>query len=98
MTYQEAYSLLEEKQQTGLLRYYDTLDEAGQKDLLQQIENLDWSLFEALSHKGQPVAKGHLTPMPALEISEIAANEERFRSRGLEAIRGGKVAAVLLSI
>ncbi len=97
MTYQEAYSLLEEKQQTGLLRYYDTLDEAGQKDLLQQIENLDWSLFEALSHKGQPVAKGHLTPMPALEISEIAANEERFRSRGLEAIRGGKVAAVLLA-
>lgn len=97
MTYQEAKLLLEEKEQTQLLKYYDTLDEASRQNLLCQIENLDWSLFDALSHKGEPTPKGHLEPLSAVEASDLAQNKDAYTQRGLQAIRQGKIGAVLLA-
>ena len=42
MDYAQAKKLLESKNQTQLLRYYDELDETGKANLLSAIENISW--------------------------------------------------------
>lgn len=38
-----------------------------------------------------------ITPLAAMQLDEIEANRENFTATGIEAIRQGKVAAVLLA-
>ena len=46
MNYENTYKLLEEKGQLHLLKYYDTLSEAEQAALLNQISEIDFSLID----------------------------------------------------
>lgn len=74
------------------------LDPEKQAHLRQQVERIDTSLFDALDHRGEGSAnRGVISPINAVEIGEIAAREAEFRAIGLEAIRAGKVGAVLLA-
>jgi len=41
--------------------------------------------------------RGEIAPLAAMEVTEIEENRERFTATGLEAIRAGKVGAVLLA-
>ena len=50
MNYENAYKLLEEKGQLHLLKYYDTLSEAEQAALLNQISEIDFSLIDMIGH------------------------------------------------
>ncbi len=97
MTYQEAYQLLEEKEQLHVLRFYDNLDSAGQEHLLSQIESIDWRVIESLSHKDDSVNKGNIEPLAAIEVSEIEEKKDSFRQLGLQALLDGKVGLVLLA-
>lgn len=97
MTYIEAYQLLEEKGQSHVLRFYDSLSAPEQEHLLSQIESIDWRVIESLSHKDEPVNKGHIEPLAAIEVSEIEEKEEHFRQLGLDAIRSQKIGLVLLA-
>ncbi len=93
----EAQKLLEEKNQTHILAFYNTLSSTEQQKLLQQIGEVDWSVIAALAHKDEPNNKGVIEPLDAIEADEIAAKEDYFRELGLDAIRAGKVGAVLLA-
>lgn len=97
MNYSEAKALLESKNQLQLLRYYDELSENEQADLLRQIENLDWKLFDALDHIGHAQPRGVLAPLGAVEIQEMQENKGLFEEIGLQAIRAGKVGCVMLA-
>lgn len=97
MTYIEAYQLLEEKGQSHVLRFYDSLSAPEQAHLLSQIESIDWRVIDSLSHKDEPVNKGHIEPLAAIEVSEIEEKREHFRQLGLDAIRSQKVGLVLLA-
>ena len=55
------------------------------------------SILEACKHKEDLAKKGVITPLAAMQLDEIEANRENFTATGIEAIRQGKVAAVLLA-
>lgn len=91
---------LKEYGQEHLLRYFNELNEEEKKSLIDQINDADFGLLDALNHKDQNKATddkgGALAPLGALEIDEIKARKEEFEKVGIEAIRQGKVAALLL--
>ena len=98
MNYNEALELVRKHNQEHLLQYYNELDEQGQNKLLDQIANLDWSLLKLLDdRKSTEDARGFLEPLGALEVDEIEANKAYFEKIGTEALKAGKVGAVLLA-
>ena len=98
MTYAQAKALLTEKNQLQLLKYYDELDDAGKKTLLDGIANIDWSFEDALAN---PVdmsgADRDLKPIDGFRCADIEKRLNEFETAGIEAIKAGKVAAVLLA-
>jgi len=95
MTYSAAYQKLEKYGQTHVLKYFDTLEENKQQLLLESIEKTDISFLEkeCLSDK----ERKNITPLAAMQLDEIAARKGEFLDAGLDAIRKGKVGAVLLA-
>lgn len=98
MTYEQAKALLESKKQTQLLRYYDELDAAGKAKLLTAIENLNWDFEDALANPVDMSGKGRdIKPIAGLRRFAIEAKKAEYEKIGVEAIKQGKVAAVLLA-
>lgn len=83
--------------QQHLMQYYDSLDADGQAELLTQIENTDFDVLQSLNQQSIMERKGIITPLAAMEINEIEQNRGRFEEIGLQALREGKVGAVLLA-
>ncbi len=96
MNLSAAKMLLEKYGQTQLLDYYGELDERARQELLTAIEGID---FESLSgmnfHAERRV--GELSPADALSLAKVDARRAEYEEKGLQAIRAGKVAAVLLA-
>ena len=97
MTLEAAKQKLEKYRQEHVLKYYDELSEEQQQALLTQIEETDMSILAACENKEELVQKGVITPLAAMELDEIEANRESFTATGLQAIRDGKIGAVLLA-
>lgn len=98
MNFESAKALLEQKGQTQLLKYYDELDENGKKNLLEAISNISWDFEEALKNPVDMSGKDRdIRPISGLRQSEIQKRKEEFEKVGVDAIRAGKVAAVLLA-
>ena len=97
MTYQEAYQKLEKYGQLHVFKYYDELDEAQKTGLLQQIDETDFSILRFLDHRDDALTEGRISPIGAMELDEIERRKEEFTAIGLDAIRQGKAAAVLLA-
>ena len=97
MTYQEAYKKLESCGQLHVLKYYDELEEAQKTSLLQQIEETDFSVLQYLAHRDAALEVKNISPIQAMELDELTRRKEEFTQIGLDAIRQGKVAAVLLA-
>ncbi len=97
MTLQQAKEKLAKYGQEHVLKYYDELSEVQKQELLEQIDATDMSILEACKHKEDLGKKGLITPLAAMQLDEIEANKESFEATGLEAIRAGKVGAVLLA-
>lgn len=96
MTYQEAYDKLAAFGQTHVLKYYDSLSEGEREELLAQIDATDFAVTLGLAHRGEE-KKGRVTPLSAMVREEIEASAEHFTAVGLDAIREGRVGAVLLA-
>lgn len=98
ITYEEAKKMLADYGQEHILRYYDELSAEEQNSLLVQTEKIDFSILSALDSKNNAALKrGKIEPISAVTAADIARNSEEYRSVGLDAIRSGKVAAVLLA-
>ena len=98
MNYQEAYRKLEQYGQLHVLKYYDTLAAEEKQALLKQIDATDFSVLQTgESEASGESARGKITPLSAMELDEIEAHREEYKQIGLEAIRAGKVGAVLLA-
>lgn len=89
-------NVIEEKIQKTNQKYLGKLigKEIPQK-LNQQLSQMDWSYLELLGQEKAP--RGKFEPLGATELSEIEARKEEFRRVGLDAIRAGKVGAILLA-
>ena len=97
MTYQEAYKKLEAAGQLHVLAHYDSLTEMQRKNLLDDIELTDFTVLSYLEKREELMKKGKITPLAAMEISEIEKSRAWFESVGYNAIRKGKVGTVLLA-
>ncbi|MCM1530203.1 MAG: UDPGP type 1 family protein [Alistipes sp.] len=98
MTYESAKKILTDCGQSHLLKYYDELNEAEKQALLDQIESTDLSLLDNLKAENRFSAqRGEIEPLGAVTVDDIAKNSESYRSAGIDAIRSGKIAAVLLA-
>ena len=97
MNLTEAKAKLEKYGQEHVLKYYDELSEAQKEALLEQIAATDMSILDSCRHREELAKKGVISPLAAMQLSEIKEKEEEFTKVGLGAIRAGKVGAVLLA-
>lgn len=97
ITYAQACEKVKQYGQEHVLKYYDELDEAGRAELLGQIAETDFAVLDSLKQKDKGVQKGKITPLGAMELAEIEADKEHYSEIGMQAIRAGKVGAVLLA-
>ena len=93
----ELFNVLKEHGQEHIFTAYEKLDEAGKEKLAAQVERIDWSMVAMAGNKEAAQERGKLEPLSALEVSEIEKNKAAYEAKGLEAIRAGKVGAVLLA-
>lgn len=96
MNYEEAYEKLERHGQLHVLKYYDGLPEEKKAALLGQIEGLDFSILQYCK-ENTTNQKGEIAPLAAMQLPEIEKKKEKYTKIGIEEIRQGKVAAVLLA-
>lgn len=96
MTYQNALEKLEACNQQHLLQYFEELSESEKAELLEQIELTDFEVIEQGNNQ-KNVEKGVISPLISLEFDEINAKKEHYTQVGTDAIKAGKVAAVLLA-
>lgn len=97
MTLEQVKEKLVKYGQEHLLKYYDELSAEEKQALLAQIETTDMTVLEACHHREEIAQKGVITPLAAMQLDEIEAGREEFTAVGLDAIRAGKVGAVLLA-
>ena len=96
MNYSEALQKLESCGQEHLLKYYEELSDVEKTALLEQIELTDFTVIEQ-GKSGEAIKKGVISPLESLELDAINENKEEYTNIGVEAIKKGKVAAVLLA-
>lgn len=97
MSLERAKQKLEKYGQQHVLKYYDELTGDQKIALLDQIDATDMSILEACLHREELAKKGEITPLAAMQLSEIEENRESYTATGLRAIRAGEVGAVLLA-
>lgn len=97
MGYQEAYEKLEKYGQLHVLKYYEELSKEEQETLITQIENTDLEVLSLCQKKEELNPRGKITPIQVMQLPEIEQKREEYTKCGLEAIKAGKVGAVLLA-
>lgn len=83
--------------QEHVMKYYDELTEQEKELLLSQAESTDFSVLSSLGSLKGGNERGVITPLGAMQLPEIRQKEKEFKAIGLEAVKKGKVGAVLLA-
>lgn len=97
ITFEQAKTKLEKYDQLHVLKYYEELTTEEQQELLTQIEETDFEVLKYCDKKEQLAEKGTIEPLAAMQLDTIEKNREMFEQIGLDAIKSGKVGAVLLA-
>ena len=97
MNLENARKKLEEYGQLHVLNYYDELTDEQKEALLKQIDETDFSVIRYAANPHGNQTRGKITPLGAMEITEIEKNKEHFTEVGLKALREQKIGAVLLA-
>ena len=98
MNYEAAYQKVKEFGQEHILKYYEELTEAEQAALLAQIEKTDFSVLTQIeSAQAGAAERGKIQPIYVMKVDEIKEKEARFKEIGVEALKAGKIGAVLLA-
>ena len=91
---QRVYDRLTAMQQSHLIAHIETLRPEDQEQILRQADGLDYSILDPQTTEEK---RGHFEPLRAVTLSEIAEKQEQYRETGFQAIREGRVGAVLLA-
>ncbi len=97
MNYEQAAAKLREAGQEHVLKYYEELTPRQKEQLLAQIETTDFSSLASLKDGKHENGRGVITPLGVMQLPRIRERQKEFRKIGLDAIRKGKVGAVLLA-
>ncbi len=90
-------NILEDRNQIYLRAAMEACTPREREILEQNLAKVDWSVLEHIGKREAGSQRGVFAPLEAVELAEIASRREEFKKTGMEAIRAGKVAAVLLA-
>lgn len=94
MNYNEAMEKLKKYGQEHVLKYYAELPDEQRNTLIEQINRTDFTVIGQAAETGK---RGTIAPIKAMTIPEIDMGRERFERIGMEAVKAGKLGAVLLA-
>ena len=94
MNYNEAMEKLKRYGQEHVLKYYAELPDEQRNTLIEQIDRTDFTVIGQAAETGK---RGTIAPIKAMTIPEIDMGRERFELIGMEAVKAGKLGAVLLA-
>ena len=97
MNYHEAYKKLEKYGQLHVLKYYEELAAEEREALLSQIEQTDFDMLSLCKKRETLNPRGKIEPIAVMELPQIEEKREAYTEIGVEAVRAGKVGAVLLA-
>lgn len=97
MDYSEALEKVQKYEQEHILRDYGGLNDGEKERLLSQIEATDFSVLASCKGKKEALQRGKIEPLAAMQLPEIDEKREKFTALGLEAVKAGKIGAVLLA-
>lgn len=97
MEYRQAYDKLAKYGQLQVLRYYEELTQDRKELLLAQIAETDMEVIKSCAQTETPKTEGNIAPLASLRLEEIEEKKAYFGNIGIEAIKAGKVGAVLLA-
>lgn len=97
MDYERAKLFLERRGQSQLLDYYGELDDDARKILLDEIENLNFSVVKNINLNNKAKKSGKIKPCKAKSLEDIRVNRKKYEEEGLELLKKNKVGAVLLA-
>ena len=76
----------------------EQLDASAQEKMAAQVDRIDWSVVESIHNKSEEKAEERVVePLQAVEQKNIELHKDQYTATGIEAIKAGKVAAVLLA-
>ena len=87
----------EEEKQSYIRAALERCTPEEERQLKAKLDEIDWSVLEQIERKETVNERGAFAPLAAVEIAEIRSRREEFETLGLQAIREGKVGAVLLA-
>ena len=90
-------NILEDKNQCYIQNAYEKCNVEEKAILKEKLEKTDWSVLEQINRKETVNERGVFAPLDAVEVPEIEARKEEFKTLGIQAIKEGKVGAVLLA-
>ncbi len=91
-----ALEILKEHGQEHVLNGFDELSLDLQKQLLRQISEIDWETIALVGEEWEE-DEGEISPLGATTISEIEQRRDEFTKVGIDAVKEGKLGAVLLA-
>ena len=97
MNIEEAKEKLQKYGQEHVLKYYSELSDSEKQELLAQVEDTDFAVLANCKNLGHADERGEFAPLAALQVSESEKRKDEFTKLGVETIKAGKVAAVLLA-
>ena len=89
--------LLEAHGQQHLMPILNSLNGSERASLVAQIEAIDWNIVELWKNPEDLSGKGKVQPISGLTKEDIEAKRQQFAQLGVQAIRQGRVGAVLLA-
>lgn len=97
---EEIRAILKKHGQEHILNHYETLDEAHQKKLLNQIEAINFDLVNNLYNhikKEEKHKEDKITPIEYLDKDKLYSDYKYYENIGKKAIKEGKLAAVTMA-
>ena len=94
-TKEQAVDKLKEYGQEHVLKYFDELSADEQQSFIDEIVETDMEVLKHYDEKG--AARGVFSPLKTMELDEIDADKARLKEIGINAIKEGKTAALLLA-
>ncbi len=97
---EEIKTILKKYGQEHLLNHYETLEERQKKELIEQIENINFELINTLYQKTKKEVKTQkdvITPIEYLDKSKLYDDYKHYENIGKKAIIAKKLAAVTMA-
>ena len=97
MTKNVFFEQLEKYGQQKFIGTFEGLAAEAQAKILEQADLLDFNMIADVDVKQQELPRGVIEPIKTLTIEEYKDKAEHYRKIGLDAIREGKIGALLLA-